>query len=159
MWFPAQLNADAKHNGLLTALASVLSSHVHVHVIQDRIFANAPSDSSTEGVARTVKLLTQCTAAYVGTSNMKPSAPYCAFTIAPELGIAYLEHLIDYDQLTPSSFGERWLAASLYQFINALVSDYPAVENVVSALPIDGIPPAGFVQTPVDDRFHVTKHT
>ncbi len=88
---------------------------------------------------------------------MIPVAPFCAFTLAPESGIAYLEHLLDYEPLDEKRIGRQCLAAALYSFVHLLLRDHESLSAVVLPLPIDGNPPDGFTQVAADDRFHIKR--
>ena len=158
MWFPVDLHCpSAQRGGLPAALKVALEQHPHHHIVDQRKITNHQCDSSPNGVASTFALLDDCSAAYIGARHMIPAAPFCAFTLATELGIAYLEHLIDYEPLAETRFGKRWLANALYGFVHMLLRDHESMEAVVLPLPIDGDPPGGFTQIAVDDRYHIKR--
>ncbi|EMI22519.1 hypothetical protein RMSM_00544 [Rhodopirellula maiorica SM1] len=158
MWFPVELHCpSAQRGGLPAALKAALEQHAHYHIVDERRIANLQCDSSPNGVASTFAKLDDCSATYIGARHMSPVAPFCAFTMAPELGIAYLEHLIDYEPLAETRFGERWLASALYGFVHMLLRDHETLSAVVLPLPIDGDPPAGYTQVSVDDRYHIKR--
>lgn len=158
MWFPVELHSPSAQRGqLAAAVIAALEQHSHYHIIEERKVANHPCDSSPTGAAATLAMLEGCTAAYIGARHMNPVAPFCAFTTAPELGIAYLEHLIDYEPLAKSRFSKRWLSAGLHGFVHLLLRDHKTLSAVVLPLPIDGDPPAGFAQIAVDDRYHIVR--
>lgn len=77
--------------------------------------------------------------------------------MAPEVGIAYLEHLIDYEPLADTRFGQRWLTNALYSFVCLLLRDNDSLSTVVMPLPIVGDPVSGFEQVAVDDRYHIRR--
>jgi hypothetical protein len=134
-----------------------LEQHAHYHIVDERKIANRQCDSSPNGVAATFARLNDCSATYIGTGHMRPVAPFCAFTLAPELGIAYLEHLIDYESLTEKRSSKRWLASALYAFVHVLLRDHESLSYVVLPLPIEGEPPAGFTQVASGDRYHIKR--
>ncbi len=158
MWFPVALHASSNQiRGIAKALEETLEQRTHCHVVDQRRIANSPCDSSSEGAAATVMLLGKCSVAYVGASNGIPVAPFCGFTLASELGVAYLEHLIDYEPLAATKFGKHWLANALFSFVYVLLREHKTLNAVVLPLPIAGDPLKGFRQVPVDDRYHVVR--
>ncbi|MEZ6052862.1 MAG: hypothetical protein R3C02_16000 [Planctomycetaceae bacterium] len=158
MWFPVDLHSlSAQRGGLPAAVMAAFEQHAHFHIVDERRIANHQCDSSANGAASTFAKLDDCSATYIGARHMSPVAPFCAFTLAPELGIAYLEHLIDYEPLAETRFGKRWLANALYGFVHMLLRDHQTLSAVVLPLPIDGEPPAGFAQVAVDDRYHIKR--
>lgn len=158
MWLPVELhNPSAQRGGLAAALVAVLEQHTHYHIVDQRKIAHHRCDSSRNGAAATLALLDRCSATYIGVQHMRPVAPFCAFTTAPELHIAYLEHLIDCEPLTESRFGTRWLAAGLYAFVHMLLRDQNSLSAIVLPSPIDGDPPAGFAQIAVDERYPIRR--
>ena len=158
MWFPVELHSpSAQRGGLPAALMAALEQHTHYHIVDNRKISNHQCDSSSIGAASTFALLDDCGAVYIGARHMSPVAPFCAFTRAPELGIAYLEHLIDYEPLAQTRFGQRWLANALFGFVYMLLHDNDSLSAVVLPLPIDGDPAAGFTQVAVDDRYHIKR--
>lgn len=159
MWLPVDLHCLlAQRRGLPIAVTELLEKHAHYQIVEERRIANQKCDSSPSGAAATYAKLDNCSATYIGARHMSPVAPFCAFTLAPELGIAYLEHLIDYEPLAETSFGNRWLANALYGFVYILLRDHESLSAVVLPLPIDGDPPCGFTQVAVDDRYHIKRN-
>jgi hypothetical protein len=158
MWFPVDLHCpSAQRGGLPAAVTAALEQHAHYQIVDERRIANHQCDSSPNGAAATFAKLDDCSATYIGARHMSPVAPFCAFTLAPDLGIAYLEHLIDYEPLAETRFGKRWLASALYGFVHILLRDHESLSAVVLPLPIDGHPPDGFTQVAVDDRFQIKR--
>lgn len=158
MWFPIELHClTAQRGGLPAALKATLEQHSHYHVVDERKIANYQCDSSPSGAASMFARLNDCSAAYIGTGHMRPVAPFCAFTLAPEFGIAYLEHLIDYEPLTEKQSSKRWLANALYAFVYELLRDHASLSFVVLPLPIEGEPPAGFTQVISGDCYRIKR--
>jgi len=158
MWFPVELHCPtAQRGGLAAALRATLEHHIHYHVVDERKIANYQCDSSPAGAASVFARLNDCSAAYIGTGHMRPVAPFCAFTLSRELGMAYLEHLIDYEPLTEQPSSKRWLAHALYAFVQELLHDHESLSFVVLPLPIEGGTPAGFTQVVSGDRYHLIR--
>lgn len=158
MWFRVELHSErARRGGLLQALTRQLASHPHYMLVTERRITNFPCDNSEVGSRETANLLNQCSVAYAGTRHMCPVSPYSGFSVAAELGIAYLEHLIDYDPLPETRNARRWTSASLHAFVSFLFLDHPEVNTVVPPLPIDPETHGEMREVPVDDRYHVIR--
>jgi len=158
MWFPVELHSpSAQRGGLPAALKATLEQHAHYHIVDEQKIANHQCDSSPTGAALTFARLNDCSATYIGTGHMRPVAPFCAFRLAPELGIAYLQHLIDYEPLTEKQSSKRWFGNALYAFVHVLLRDHESLSVVVMPLPIAGEPPAGFLQVASGDRYHIKR--
>lgn len=132
MWFPVEIHSkQAAASGLLDALAASLCGHLHHFVVADRRIDGRPVGQTVAAAADAVRLLGGCSVAYVGARHGAPIAPFAGFSLAPALGIAYLEYLIDYDPVPESGGFSRWLTSGLDAFVMFLRREHADIRTVV----------------------------
>jgi len=139
MWCPVELHASrGQVRDLSRALAAQLRTSRHYALVTKRRIDGRAIDNSLEAATQMVCLLEDCAVAYIGARHGTPIAPYAGFTLARELGIAYLEHLIDYDPPSENQQPRRWLTNGLHAFVFLLFREHTQIDTVV--LPLLGEP-------------------
>ena len=156
MWFPVELHSvSAVSGGLLAALREHLLAHEHHVLVHDRRLVGYPIDRDSGEINRVVEGLAACSIAYVGTQHLVPVAPFAAFTAAPELGIAYLETLIDQDAPGNGSGLPPWLTNGVGIFVFRLFREHPQITEIVLPFPIGSA--GGITEREVAGHFHLSR--
>ena len=156
MWFPVEVHSvGAVAGGLLDAAREHLRQCPQFHLVSDRRFdGRRISDADVDSV---IDALDDCSVSFSGTTNMRAIGPFGGFTLAPDLGVAYLEHLVAHDPLPNDRELSVWITAPVNRFVTFLLRDNPEIDTVVLPMPLGDLPFDGFTQATVDDRFHLTR--
>lgn len=132
MWFPVEIHSrQAVASGLGDSLAACFRAHPHHFIVTGRKVEGRPVGQTAEAALEAVRLLESCSVAYVGARHGSPIAPFAGFSLAPALGIAYLEYLIDYDPLPERRAFSRWLTNGLEAFGMFLRREHENIQTVV----------------------------
>ena len=101
MWLPVELNNHTEiEKGIREAFLSALQKGKYTYVVKNRDVLNKTiSGLKIENAKAILKAFESCSFCYVGTSKLVPCPPFVAFIVSKELGIAYMEHLIDIDDV------------------------------------------------------------
>ena len=156
MWFPVEVHSvGAVAGGLLNAAREHIRQYPQFHIVSDRRFdGRTINDADVDAV---VDAIDNCSVAFAGTNHMTPNGPFGGFTLAPDLGVAYLEHLVAHDPLPDDRRISVWITAPVHHFVNFLLREHAEINTVVLPMPLGDPPFDGFTQTAVDDRIHLTR--
>ena len=158
MWYPVELHSqDANRGGLLGALVEELSSRPHYLLVTSRQISGQLCDESEDGARQTAVMLDQCSTAYVGTHHMAPVAPYSAFTLAPDIGVAYLEYFIDYNPLPTKVFDSHTISSPLHDFATALFREHQEIHTIVLPMPTSPVLDDHFEQHAVGEHYYLVR--
>jgi hypothetical protein len=142
MWFPVDLHNPAERKrGLREALVACLASYPHHFLILNGEQCTRTIASDTASAEDFVQSLEKCSVAYIGARHGQPIAPYCGFSLAPELGVARIEFLVEYGALPGSGSSDKWVINAIGGFLILLFLKHPEVQQVL--LPIT-MPEASF---------------
>jgi len=135
MWAPVNLNnPKPRQAGLREALVASIAASPHYRLVSHGSLDGQQLPKGEEAADAFVRSFEESSLAYVGCSHMKPVAPFCAFSVASELGIARIEHLVDYGALPRRREKDKWLTNAIASFLVVLFLEHPNIRQV--ALPV-----------------------
>lgn len=99
MWLPIELNRSGEiENGIRQDFLASLKNGKYTYVVKNRNVVNESIRNLQESEAKSIlQSFKACSKSFIGTAKMVPCPPFVAFTVAIDLGIAYIEHFIDLD--------------------------------------------------------------
>lgn len=158
MWFPVEIHSEgAVNGGLPAALREHLRLQPHVIVVADRKLVNQPLGNDPGELDSVLDEFTSCSAAYVGTHHMSPAAPFGAFKIASDLGIAYLELLLDANPWEGNAKADAAISVAIHSFVHCLFEDHLQVDRVILPFALTTPFELRFVQTEESGSYHLTR--
>ena len=136
MWLPVDIHkVSAIAGGVVESLLSHLAEGKFYYLIQNRNVVNDYLDSLGKAAAESIIAnFKRCSICYVGTSNMRPCAPFLAVTFAEEIGIAYIEHLIDFDSIEDATMLGRWSNRMITSLCHLIFKEHEGVNSIVIPL-------------------------
>jgi hypothetical protein len=136
MWHPVELhNPKVLERGLREALVGHLSTYPHHILVSHGEQVGTQLQSGSKHAEELVRKLEASSVAYIGVSHMRLVAPFCTFSLAPELGIARIEHLVDSGPLPVKRSEQKWLVNALASFLFVLFREHHNIQQV--ALPFE----------------------
>lgn len=130
MWHVVEMhNQRVRDRGLREALVSHLATVPHHVLVSEGQPDGAATLTNVEAASLLVQKLEECSVAYVGSRHASPVAPYCGFSVAPDLGLARLEYLIDYAALPRHK--DKWLTNALASILWVCLRENSAIQQIV----------------------------
>lgn len=137
MWIPVELhNESARARGLREALLAHLTTYPHYKLVSGGFQDGEQLSPGSQSAARAVGELEACSIAYIGSRHMQPVAPFCGFSVAPDLGVARIEQLIDYEVLPSGRPAKKWLTNAVASILWVLFREHPEIKQVAIPLPV-----------------------
>ena len=136
MWLPVDIHKEsAREGGVVESFLSHLAEGKYYYLIKGRNVVNETLDTiGKETAEEIVANFEKCSVCYVGTSRMRACAPFLAATIAEDIGIAYLEHLIDFDPIEGAATLGRWSSNMIESLCYLIFKDNESINSIVIPL-------------------------
>ncbi|CCN72904.1 hypothetical protein [Vibrio nigripulchritudo] len=136
MWLPVDIHKkSAVEGGIVKSFLSHLAEGKFYYLVENRNVVNNCLDTIGKEAARAVvSNFEKCSICYVGTSRMRACAPFLAATFAEEIGIAYIEHLIDFDPIEESTALGCWSNNKIESLCYLIFRKHENINSIVIPL-------------------------
>lgn len=165
IWFVSSLNDEgARRSGYREATLQAWAAGGWACTVLGRTLLEQPIAVAADNAAEFMAAMEICSVAFGGAVEMRPAAPWAGFTVAPALGLAMLECLVEHvPRQSERHDGDRhaWSAVERCRMTMHLFSLCPEVRQVASPLSCaEGIAlmrPQELSETTSAGRFQVTR--
>lgn len=167
IWFLVEMHGDrGRAGGYREAVLRMLEFGGYARTVHERRILDPPLVVTADTGPDVLADLDRCSVGFGGAIETRPAGPLAGFAVAPEMGLATLEYLVE---VVPARNAERTrpiharTAIERQHMTVRLFDSVPGLREVVSPLSIaESIamrPSAGLRETCVDGRFHVVRIT
>lgn len=135
MWMPVEVRPRGGE-GVRASIVAQLARSVHYRAVSERQRVSEPLSADAETAERVMRELEACSIVYAGGRHGAVFAPFCAFSVAREFGVARVEHLIAHGAPPEDASITRWLGNEVEGILLVLLHEHREIEQVALPLPV-----------------------